>query len=127
MEKDIEILKESESTTVTKLLAASVVGSIMGLLIIITTKSPGQGGPIVVMLFLLFIFMCTLSFTVSMLRFIGRKLGMSGVRILYTSVAIAAGAVFLVGLQTLRQLQVVDLVLILVFELLLNFYLLRRF
>lgn len=98
--------------------------------VLITTKDPGQGGPLVVLLFLLLVFLLLLLGSVAVLTVVARKTkagNLSWLRLLYTSVAIAAGAVFLVGLQTLRQLQVIDIVLVVVFEVLLNFYLLRRF
>ena len=127
MEKDIDIKKEPESVIATRILLGSLSAAVLGLLLVTTTKSPGEGGPVAIMLFLLGIFMCALTLIAVVLRFVGKRFAMSGVRVLYTSVSLASGIVFLVGLQTLRQLQAVDLVLVLVFELLLNFYLLRRF
>lgn len=102
---------------------------LLAILWLVLTKSPGEGGPTVILLFLLLTFVLVLSSSMAVLRFLSAKtsLRFSWIRVLYTSVAIAAGIVFLVGLRTLRQLQVVDVVLVMTFELLLNFYLLRRF
>ena len=106
-----------------------VAACLLAILWLVLTKSPGEGGPTVILLFLLLTFVLILSSSMAVLRFLSAKtsLRFSWIRVLYTSVAIAAGIVFLVGLRTLRQLQVVDVVLVMTFELLLNFYLLRRF
>jgi uncharacterized membrane protein len=78
---------------------------------------------------LLLTFLLALLSSITVLRLIEQKLSkkFSWLRVLYTGVALAAGIVFLIGLKTLRQLQAIDVALVLVFEFLLNFYLLRRF
>lgn len=96
---------------------------------ILITQSPGSGGPLIVLvlLSLLFVFLfIALVLGLNVLKRL-RPGSFSAPRILYASVSIAAGAVFLIGLQTLSQLQPVDVMLVIAFELLLNFYLLRRF
>lgn len=107
-----------------------LVVSLLILLIIITTKDPGGGGPVMILFFLFWIFLACLSLWALVLQTIAhifRFQQFSLMRLLYTSVSLAAGSVFLVGLQTLRQLQLIDLILLGIFELVLNFYLLRRF
>jgi|GEM_PF-6239879 len=104
--------------------------SLLTLLFVITTKDPGGGGPIMILFFLFWVFLACLSLWALILQGITHVFALqefSWMRLLYTSVALAAGSVFLVGLQTLRQLQLIDLILLGVFELVLNFYLLRRF
>lgn len=104
--------------------------SLAFLLAIMMLYHPATGGPIVVLFFLFAVFLCFLtgvSGTLQFLLFFFRKPPLSKVRLLYTSVAIAAGVVFLIGLQTLRQLQMIDIILVAIFEAILNFYLLRRF
>lgn len=119
-----------ESKTRAKSVFIAGVVSTFGLLFILTTRDPGSGGPVLIILFLLLLFIALCSGTILFIEYILKFLGaksFSWVRLLYTSVALVSGLVFLVGLQTLRQLQLVDIILVLVFELVLNFYLLRRF
>ncbi len=103
--------------------------SIAGLAFLLTVYSPG-GGPFVILVFLALLFALFISLTYILLQNTTRVLSrvhFSTIRMLYTSVVIATGGIFLVGLQTLRQLQPVDIILTLLFEIVLNFYLLRRF
>lgn len=119
----------------TSLLAyrAPAIGFLLSLILLVAVMAlshPATGGPIVVLMFLLSVFLCFLtgvSGTLQFVLFLLRKPPLSQLRLLYTSVAIATGVVFLVGLQTLRQLQMIDIILVLIFEAILNFYLLRRF
>lgn len=116
-------------TLYTKLSIIGGVVSLLGVIFVLTTRGPG-GGPMVILLLLSLLFAFLLSIVSIFIQIGGRLLGIkefSGPRLLYTAVLIAAGIVFLVGLQTLRQLQLIDVVLMTVFELVLNFYLLRRF
>ena len=99
-------------------------------MILLITNNPGSGGPMVILFFLALLFIFFVSFAGILIQFVARifKLAdFSTSRLLYTSVIIAAGCIFLVGLQTLRQLQSIDVILTLLFEVVLNFYLLRRF
>jgi hypothetical protein len=124
---DIEDIPKSPlKVTVPAAFLAVIIASTM---FIVLTKDPGSGGPLIILSFLLLIFLALLTSTVIAIRIIERKSAQkfSWLRILYTGVAIAAGGVFLIGLKTLRQLQAIDIALVVVFELLLNFYLLRRF
>lgn len=103
---------------------------IVALAALILFSNPGSGGPMVVLVFLLLVFLVLLTGTSVLLRlserfFVGFKF--SAARMVYTSVALAFGGVYLLGLQTLGQLQVMDAILVCIFELLLNFYLFRRF
>lgn len=103
---------------------------LLAILILLLTQNPGRGGPLIVLILLSLMFLFVFLMSAAVLQFMSRlltKMALSSVRTLYTSVAVAAGAVFLVGLQTLNQLQLIDIALVIVFELLLNFYLLRRF
>lgn len=100
------------------------------LVIIVITKDPSSGGPSLILLFLATAFVWILYLSWLLLRFVFSfflKRNISLVRHLYTSVALSAGLVFLIGLRTLGQLQLADVILMVVFQALLNFYLLRRF
>lgn len=97
---------------------------------LLMTQNPGEGGPVVILSFLLLLFLGAFSVLSIGVQVVARTLRIthfSWVRRLYTSISLAGGIVLLVGLQTLRQLQIADIVLITLFELTLNFYLLRRF
>ncbi|MFO0970905.1 MAG: hypothetical protein U0520_00955 [Candidatus Saccharimonadales bacterium] len=109
-----------------------VVGflSILGIVAVLTTTNPGEGGPMAILLFLALLFTLFVASSHIVIEFAAKILKLkafSNLRLLYTSVVIALGCVFLVGLQTLRQLQLVDIALTVVLEIVLNFYLLRRF
>lgn len=113
-----------------KLFAGGLIAvtSLLGFLILGT--QPGEGGPLLVLAFLLLVFLQTTLLSLTLLSLVQRlkkKPALSWTRLIYTSVVIGMGVVFLVGLQTLRQLQAIDFILVFAFELLINFYLLRRF
>lgn len=100
------------------------------LALILTLKNPTAGGPLLILVFLLVLFIWFLSLMWIGLQILADKVlkkRLSTLRHLYTSVALATGLIFLVGLQTLHQLRLADGVLVIIFEILLNFYLLRRF
>ena len=94
-----------------------------------TLLTPGQGGPVVIMMALASLYLLFLSLAAVLITEISYRLGRPyhGAKVLYAAVLIATGAIFLVGLQTLGQLQLIDVVLVLLFEVLLNFYFFRRF
>ena len=124
-----EMIKSSGEMYLKPLLLV-LISSLIALIFVVTTKDPGSGGPAMILFFLFWVFLTFLSAWalilqggVQLLQF--RQF--SWVRLLYTSVSLAVGSVFLVGLQTLGQLQLIDVILVVIFELVLNFYLLRRF
>lgn len=123
-----EPVKKTKSSVKVLLFLLLLVGGLITL--VIFSRNPGQGGPFIILAFLFLVFLFVFLLSLIIVRAVGLRTkngSFSRVRILYVSVAVAAGAVFLVGLQTLRQLQLIDLILVLIFEILLNFYLLRRF
>lgn len=104
--------------------------SLVALIAVITMFNPGSGGPIVILFFLASVFIFSLSFaslTIKETSFRLFKKEHQSVHLFYFSILIATGVVFLVGLQTLGQLQAIDVMLVVIFEVLLNFYILRRF
>lgn len=104
--------------------------SLAVLLGVITLFNPGTGGPIVILFFLATVFIFSLSAASLVIQqgaFLFFKKKHLPIHLFYFSVLIATGVVFLVGLQTLGQLQLIDVILVVVFEVLLNFYILRRF
>ncbi len=129
MEENLEI-EERTQKKAPKLPIMGAFGASLLLVILITLQSPGDGGPMVILVFLLLIFLLAVSLCALCIEYVSRKTSskkISKQRLLYTSVVLGTGVVFLVGLQTLRQLQPVDLALVVAFEILLVFYLLRRF
>ena len=127
---DEDLTPETSKAKFMRIPAYGLLISTLVLLFVVTTKDPGSGGPVMILFFLFWVFLACLSLWALLLQFVTNLLKLrnfSWARLLYTSVALAAGSVFLVGLQTLRQLQLIDLVLLGIFELVLNFYLLRRF
>lgn len=89
-----------------------------------------DSGPAAIIAFLAFIFILFTSIAAVVAQVTLRLLGQPNftvTRLFYTAILLASGGVFLVGLQTLRQLQVIDIVLVAVFEIVLLFYILRRF
>lgn len=108
----------------------ALVLNIFLLMLLTVLKNPNDGGPVVVMSFLLLLFGLYFTLSVIILLLIDQftnKARFSWQRILYTATAVSSGLIFLTGLKTLRQLQLVDVLLVVVFEVVLNFYLLRRF
>lgn len=98
--------------------------------VITVAANPNEGGPIVVLLFLLAIFLFLFSFLFTAARLIVQIFSISKFslyKLIYVALSLAIGTVFLIGLQTLQQLRLIDVVLVGVFELLLNFYIVRRF
>lgn len=103
--------------------------STLGLIFAVLLLNPGRG-PITILLFLALLFLAVLSIASLLIQLIGTRIlnkQYSMIRTLYTAVLIASGVVFLVGLQTLGQLQIIDVILVIIFEALLNFYIIRRF
>lgn len=104
--------------------------SVLLLIGLVFFSQPGSGGPALVLAFLFLCFTTFVSLFAIILQ-LGIKAikrpNISALRVFYTSVVAGIGAVLLLGLKTLGQMQTVDVVLVTVFELLLNFYLLRRF
>lgn len=128
MQEDTVVTTE-ESPSKSKLALVFFLIISLLLLFIVLTQDPTRGGPVLILTFLgmLFIWLATSLWLILGLLARSIKKETSTVRRLYTSLALATGLIFLVGLQTLGQLQLADIILVAVFELLLNFYLLRRF
>ncbi len=106
-----------------------VVSSLI-LAIIVATKNPVSGGPRVIILFLSVLFLVLVNIFALLLQTIWMfysKQDYSWSRLLYCAVTLAIGVVFLIGLQTLNQLRVVDAVLVVAFEVVVQFYIIRRF
>lgn len=100
------------------------------LVLFVTQTSPGGGGPITILFFLTAIFILSFSGAALLITEVSIRLlkkEHQSIHLFYSSILIATGIVFLVGLQTLGQLQPVDVILVVIFEVLLNFYILRRF
>lgn len=113
---------------------APVLGVVVSsgvLLWLLVASDPGEGGPRLVLVFLTAVFVLLLSCFSLLIQTLGQLLKpgsqRSWYRTLYSATVLSFGAVFLIGLQTLGQLRLIDVVLVILFEIVLNFYILRRF
>ncbi|MBP9738202.1 hypothetical protein KBD20_00775 [Candidatus Saccharibacteria bacterium] len=105
------------------LLTSSVI------ILLLVTSRPTEGGPIIVLgmlalVFLLFVQVLSLGLGVVAPMF---GFSLSPSRVFLLSVILSVGGVFLVGLQTLNQLSVTDVILVILLEVMANFYIARRF
>lgn len=107
-----------------------IIVGIVALLLLSVSTNPFEAGPIIVLAFLSLVFLVVFSLTRYSVGALSNseKLGLqfSSPAIYYSSILISTGAVFLIGTKTIGQLQLVDLLLVACFELLANFYVLRR-
>lgn len=133
MDNDVEDVEEKRPPRINKkFLKLSAVASTVSLIILIcfSTLTNPNSGPVTILIFLLlsFIFFSSLATVVVQLisaPMLKKPLALN--RLLYTSFVLGVGGVFLVGLQTLGQLQLIDVVLALMFEAIVIFYFFRRF
>ena len=106
-----------------------VLFTVVALAVILVTSRPTEGGPIIVLsmlalLFLLFVQVISLGLGVVTSVF---GVSLSPSRIFLLSIVISVGGIFLVGLQTLNQLSLTDVILVILLEVVANFYIARRF
>lgn len=96
--------------------------------IILSTTSP-NGGPVYILIFWLMLFLLLLSFVYATLFIIKRSLykKISTRSHLYLSINFSLGLIMVLGLKSLGQLDLIDLILVASFEFISNFYILRRF
>lgn len=90
---------------------------------------PFQDGPIVILSLLVAVFVFTLGLTMEVLKQITTKMPEQSTTSLgktYTSISIATGVVCLIGLHTIGQLQLIDVILVIILQVLINFYIYRR-
>lgn len=101
---------------------------IVALICLSVFTNPQQGGPFVILLMQLLLFLVTaLGVYVATLvanRFIGTRIDRS--RAVVGSVALGVGVILIAGLQTLNQLNLVDILLVLLLEAGVIFYAFRR-
>ncbi len=99
------------------------------MLIIIIVANPNTG-PIAVVLFLLttlVLFASVAAFALQASLSVLGSQNFTSVKLFYASVLLAVGLTFLIGLRTLNQLQLIDIVLVFTLEIIALFYLNRRF
>lgn len=111
-------------------LACSMIGFLSIFVLIASFTSPISGGPVVIFLCLLVLLLFIFSTIALILKNVLRnvvKAKVSSSSVYYIAFSVALGAIFLIGLQTLQQLRLIDVILVLVLEVLINFYLTRRF
>lgn len=96
---------------------------------ILLLTSPSEG-PVAIVSFLVcgFLFFAALAafFVQKLLQVFGRQ-NITPVKLFYASTILSMGATFIVGLQTLNQLQFIDVILVLFLEVIVLFYLAKRF
>lgn len=117
-------------TRTNRLTDVSIYLSLAATLLLIGLTNPFSGGPMVVVIFLISLFILVFSVTLKLLQltlsFEKVKYTLSSAGRYYSALVISIGFVFLVGLSTIGQLQFTDALLVLVFEVLANFYIFRR-
>ncbi len=106
------------------------VSSVVVLIFFLFSTSPVEGGPFVIIIFLSLVFFVIYSLILLCLNVLP-EVQRQGIVITkqakrYAGLAIASGVVYLLGLATVGQLQVVDAILVFLFELMIVFYILRR-
>lgn len=110
-------------------LVTSVVSLIL-LIFILMFSNPVNSGPVAIVAVLsvafLFIYSATLFITAVLPKRIGWNLIQTRASRYYSSLAISVGCVYLLGLGSIGQLQLVDVVLVVVLEVVSIFYILRR-
>lgn len=104
--------------------------SLVATLLLIGLTNPFSGGPMVVVFFLCSLFILVFTGTLKtldhILTFKKVRYTLSSAGRYYSALVIAIGVVFLIGLSTIGQLQPTDALLVIVFEVLANFYIFRR-
>lgn len=123
---DITTVKRSGMPRVQLMFTAVLLFSI-GVLVV--TTRPSSGGPIVLLMFLGLVFLLLLNVVYLTLKLLTSSFGLrfGSQQNLVISVSLVVGGIVLLGLQTLGQLGVVDVFLVIFLEALLLFYVLRRF
>lgn len=97
---------------------------------LILFSRPESGGPIAILIFLFLAFVLLFTFTITFIRLLKRvmpAIRISAYKSFYMAFVVALGVIFLIGLQTLQQLRLIDVALVILFEVLINFYIIRRF
>jgi hypothetical protein len=105
-----------------------VLISFVGLVIIASSTSP-KGGPINILIFWLVIFLLLSSSIYGVLGLVKKAIlkTLSAKARMYISINFTLSIILILGLRSLGQLDFTDLILIISFELISNFYILRRF
>ena len=111
-----------------RLLASAPI--VVVLVFLLVSTDPFEAGPTTVLVFLSLVFILTFNIVYPMLGWArlaeGFNFAPSKTAAYYSGIIDSAGVIFLVGLKTLAQLQLADVLLVACFEILANFYVLRR-
>ncbi len=127
---------EHEQSSGTRLSLSGLLLRLMPLLLtvvaiatLLVTSRPTNGGPVVVLSMLSLVFLLFVQVLSLGLGVVAPVFGvlLSSSRVFLLSVLLSVGGVFLVGLQTLNQLSVTDVILVVFLEVIANFYIARRF
>ncbi len=103
--------------------------TILAVILLVFSTNPTAGGPRIVLLFLVLMFTLVLQSVAIIIRLVHSLLARSiqPSLVMAISVLTAFSAVFLIGLATLNQVSLVDFVLVGLLQVLLLFYVNRRF
>lgn len=125
---DIEDNKLQREASGSKLAIFGILSAGLVLTTILLFTSP-EDGPTTIVAALICLFVLSLSIIntaiIQFVRLVGRA-DLKQVQSFYLSLLVSTGVVFIVGLQTLGQLEISDVILTAVFVLILGFYILRR-
>lgn len=129
-EFDKELFQEKRRLPYAGIAQKGLVFTGLLLAIIVATNNPAIGGPKVILLFLVVLFALLVNLFALLLQYLALIIKLndySSTQLIYCSVTLAFGVVTLVGLQTLGQLRIVDVLLVGMFVTVLQFYIIRRF
>lgn len=124
-----EVAASRKKSSISRLQLLSLVSTPLIIAAIILTTKPSSGGPVIVLLVLALLFVLLLNIAYHCIKFVGAafRLKYTVYHSLLIAVCVVVGLILILGLQTLGQLGVVDVLLILFLEILLLFYITRRF
>ena len=128
--KDLDSIELRKRTYASLCLRGLMISGLLGT-IMLTSTNPVIGGPKVILVFLSIVFIFLFCLYCLLIQIIIRIAGYGtralDTRLIYCSIILAIGSIFLIGLQTLGQLGLADIVLVSTFVAILMFYIIRRF
>ena len=123
-----EIAKEP-TRSVSLALPTLLFCTVLALFLIAVSTNPTTGGPKTVLLLLTLFFALIIQVSYQFIHFVELLIGRQIKKRLTITISVlfAFGAVFLLGLQTLNQLSLMDIALVVTLISLISFYISRRF
>jgi hypothetical protein len=113
-----------------KLFGGVGLASLLFILCLMLTTDPSNGGPILIICFLAAFFVLAFMGLLLLGAYLNKRVNLpfklnKSTRY-YCAISLATGFVYLIGLQTVGQLQLLDVVLTMLLETIINFYIIRR-